>query len=90
MTGHNDIVVTTNGGRFEVRADRVPGSRGWPLSDKDRDDKFLDCAAAMLDEAAASNLLAELKAMRTLDDVGGLTKATVPATAARQAAPEPA
>jgi 2-methylcitrate dehydratase PrpD len=90
MTGHNDIVVTTRHGRFEMREERVPGSRVWPLSEKDRDDKFLDCATAALDEAAASDLLAELKAIPTLDDVGGLIKATVPATAARQAAPEPA
>jgi 2-methylcitrate dehydratase PrpD len=91
MTGYNDIVVTTRAGRFEVREDRVPGSRGWPLSEKDRNDKFLDCAAAALDEAAAGNLLAALKAMRSLDDVGRLAKATAPTqAAARQAAPMPA
>jgi len=91
MTGYNDIVVTTRTGRFEVREDRVPGSRGWPLSDKDRDDKFLDCATAALHQTAAGDLLAVLKAMRSLDDVGSLTKATAPAkTATREAAPTPA
>jgi hypothetical protein len=74
-----------------VREERVPGSRGWPLSDKDRDDKFLDCAAAALEETAAGNLLAALKAMRSLDDVGRLARATAPVKAgAQQAAPMPA
>jgi len=91
MTGHNDIVVATKSDRFEVREERVPGSRGWPLSEKDRDDKFLDCATATLDEAAAGDLLAALKDMRSLDDVGRLAKATAPANAAaRQTAPIPA
>lgn len=88
MTGHNDIVVATKSDRFEVREERVPGSRGWPLSEKDRDDKFLDCATATLDEAAAGDLLAALKDMRSLADVGRLAKATAPANAtARQTAP---
>lgn len=90
MTGHNDVIVTTKTDRFEVRADRVPGSRGWPLSTKDRDDKFLDCAATALDEAAAGALLAELKVMRFLGNVGKLTKATAPAAAAHRTAPVPA
>jgi 2-methylcitrate dehydratase PrpD len=84
MTGHNDIVVTTRHGRFEMREERVPGSRGWPLSEKDRDDKFLDCATAARDEAAAGDLLSSLKAMRSLADVGRLAKATM-----RNATPEP-
>jgi 2-methylcitrate dehydratase PrpD len=90
MTGHNDIVVITKTGRFEVREERVPGSRDWPLSEKDRDDKFLDCAAAALDDAAADDLLGRLKAMRSLDDVRILAKATVPATTVRPTASVPA
>lgn len=75
MVGHNDIVVTTKSDRFEVREERVPGSRGWPLSEKDRDDKFVDCATTVLGTGEAAALLNGLKAIGSLDDVGTLLRA---------------
>lgn len=82
ITGYNDVVLTTGKDRFEERAERVPGSRSWPVSAKDRDEKFLDCAAEALDEAAARDLLTALKSLRLVDDVGWLARSTVPARAA--------
>jgi hypothetical protein len=79
MTGYNDIVVTTSRDRFATREERVPGSRAWPLSEQDRDDKFTDCATTVLGEAGTSRLLARLKTMRSLNSVGSLTEATMPA-----------
>lgn len=76
MVGHNDIVVSTKRGRFEAREDRVPGSRTWPLSEKDRDDKFIDCATAVVGEAGTARLLDHLKNIGSLDTVSKLTKAT--------------
>lgn len=79
IVGYNEITVTTGRDRFEVREDRVPGSRAWPLSENDRDDKFVDCARPVLGEAGTTALLAQLKAVQSAGDVRALVKATVPA-----------
>jgi len=77
MTGYNDIAVITKiGRRVEVREDRVPGSRSWPLSAKDRDEKFLDCAAAALGRDGALALLQRGQSIGELGDIGELTRAT--------------
>ncbi len=79
ITGYNDIVVITKTDRFEVRETRVPGSRSWPLSPEDRDDKFRDCASGILREDGANTLLEALKSIDQLDNVATLARLTVPA-----------
>ena len=78
IVGYNDITITTRRDRFEIREDRVPGSRAWPISEKDRDDKFMDCARPVLGDTGTAALLDQLKAIRSAGDLRGLLKATVP------------
>ncbi|MDA0656682.1 MAG: MmgE/PrpD family protein [Proteobacteria bacterium] len=78
IAGYNDISVTTRSGRFEVREDRVPGSRAWPMSDAERDDKFKDCAGLALGASGAANLLDQLKSIRSASTIQALVKATIP------------
>jgi 2-methylcitrate dehydratase PrpD len=78
IAGYNDIIVTTTKERFEVREDRVPGSRAWPMSEKDRDTKFTDCARKVLDEGKTATLLEQMKAIYTASTIRALVEATVP------------
>lgn len=78
IAGYNDITVTTENERFEVRENRVPGSRAWLMSEQDRDTKFTDCASTVLGEAGTAELLEQIKAMRTASNIRALVKATVP------------
>jgi len=78
IDGYNDITVTTKSDKYEVREDRISGSRAWPVSDKERDAKFTDCASTILDEREAAALLDQIKAIRSADDVRALVKATIP------------
>jgi 2-methylcitrate dehydratase PrpD len=61
ITGYNDISVTTPRGTFAAREDRVPGSLLWPISERDRDAKFMDCATLALEKPRAEALLETLK-----------------------------
>ena len=89
ITGYNDLAVRTPRGNFEARIDRVPGSPAWPMTERDRTAKFLDCAARVLGAAGAEKLLALARDARSLPAVRELTAATVPgktrATRARAA-----
>ncbi|MBI3042126.1 MAG: MmgE/PrpD family protein [Betaproteobacteria bacterium] len=80
ISGHNDLAVRTPRGNFEARIDRVPGSPAWPLTERDRAAKFMDCATRVLGEAGAKRLLALAQRCRALADIRELTRATVPAT----------
>jgi 2-methylcitrate dehydratase PrpD len=78
VDGYNDIIVTTKNERFEVREDRISGSRAWPVSDQERDAKFIDCASTILDDSQSADLLDQIKDIRAADDVRALVKATIP------------
>ncbi|MFH1340942.1 MAG: MmgE/PrpD family protein [Pseudomonadota bacterium] len=78
--GYNDLTVRTKHGEFKMHVDKTPGSPVWPVSDAERDAKFLDCAGRLLGGAAARELLDLLLKCRSLADVGPLVRATVPRT----------
>lgn len=81
ITGYNDLAVRTSRGSFEVRIDRVPGSPAWPMTERDRTAKFLDCAERVLGAAGAERLLDSARRARSLPDIRELAAATTPATA---------
>jgi 2-methylcitrate dehydratase PrpD len=78
ISGYNDLAVRTSRGNFEVRIDRVPGSPAWPMTERDRSAKFLDCAARVLGAAGAEGLLELSRRARSLTDIRELAQATVP------------
>jgi len=78
ISGYTDIAVQTPRGRFQARVDRVPGSPAWPMTDQDRVDKFMDCAARVLGTPGAERLLQFCQQCRSLSDIRQLTRATVP------------
>lgn len=78
--GYNDITVRTARGEFKMHVDKTPGSPAWPMSEEERDEKFLDCAGRVLGAGEARGLLDLLLKSRSLADVGLLVRATVPRT----------
>jgi len=76
--GYNDLMVRTGRGEFRMHVDKTPGSPAWPVSDRERDEKFLDCAGRVLSHAEARGLLDLLLTCRTLADITPLVQATVP------------
>ncbi len=78
--GYNDLSVRTTRGEFKMHVDRTPGSPVWPVSEAERDEKFLDCAGRVLGGAQARELLDLLLKCRSFADVGPLVRATVPRT----------
>jgi 2-methylcitrate dehydratase PrpD len=79
--GYNDLTVRTARGEFKMHVDKTPGSPVWPVSEAERDEKFLDCAGFALSGAEARGLLDLLLNCRSLADVGPLVRSTVPRTA---------
>lgn len=78
ISGYLDIAVITPRGRFERRVDRVPGSPAWPMTENDRVEKFMDCAARVLGTTGAERLLDLGKGCLSLTDIRELAQATVP------------
>ena len=78
IEGYNDIAVTTSRGRFELRAERVPGSPAWPMTAQDRIAKFKDCAEPSLGTMGAGELLARLQGCVELAYIGQVSAAAVP------------
>ena len=76
--GYNDITIRTPRGEFKLHVDRTPGSPAWPVSAAERDEKFLDCAGRVLDDAEARTLLDLALNSQSLADVGELSRAAVP------------
>jgi 2-methylcitrate dehydratase PrpD len=78
--GYNDLTIRTTRGEFKMHVDKTPGSPVWPVSEEERDEKFLDCAGRVLNGTEARELLDMLLKCRSLADVGPLVRATVPRT----------
>jgi len=81
ISGYTDIAVDTVRGRFAMRVDRVPGSPAWPMTDADRQAKFLDCVARVLGADGARRLLQLCQQCRQLADIRELVRASMPARA---------
>jgi 2-methylcitrate dehydratase PrpD len=78
--GYNDITVRTTRGEFKMHVDKTPGSPVWPVSEAERDEKFLDCAGRVLGGTESGELLDQLLNCRSLADVGPLVRSTVTRT----------
>jgi len=88
--GYNDVTVRTTQGEYKRREKRAPGSPDWPMSESERDEKFLDCAGRVLGEAGARRALDLAIGVRSLGNVADLARALVPAqdrAVARHGAP---
>ncbi len=69
------VTVTTDRGVFRGAAMEALGSRQLPFSDDRLGDKFMEMAAPVLGEAAATELLARLWDIETIGDVTPLLEA---------------
>ncbi len=83
VVGYTDVMIATSRGRYSLRVDHAPGSPEWPMTEADRDGKFLDCAGRVLGEPGAQHLLGLLRGFETLPDIRPLIRATVPAAGAQ-------
>ncbi len=77
--GYNDVTVRTNQGEYKRRESRAPGSPDWPVSESERDEKFLDCAGRVLGGVGAKRVLDLAIAARSLGNIAELARLTVPA-----------
>ncbi len=87
VVGHTDVMIATKRGRFNLKVEHAPGSPEWPMTEADRDEKFLDCAGRVLGAPGAQRLLEQLRKFESISDVGALIKATVPQAGGK---PQPA
>jgi 2-methylcitrate dehydratase PrpD len=78
VVGYTDVAIATKRGRFDLRVEHAPGSPEWPMTDADRDEKFLDCAGRVLGAPGAQRLLEQLQRFETIPNIKSLIKATVP------------
>jgi 2-methylcitrate dehydratase PrpD len=78
VVGYTDVAIATTRGRYDVRVDHAPGSPEWPMTDADRDEKFLDCAGRVLGGPGAQHLLGLLREFGTAPNIRTMIKATVP------------
>jgi 2-methylcitrate dehydratase PrpD len=87
VVGYTDVMIATRRGRHTLRVDHAPGSPEWPMTQGDRDEKFLDCAGRVLGQPGAQRLLDLLRGFETIPNIKTLIKATVPAAGAPAKAP---
>jgi 2-methylcitrate dehydratase PrpD len=86
VVGYTDVMIATKQGRFNLRVDHAPGSPEWPMTEADRDEKFLDCAGRVLGEPGAQQLLGVMRGFESIPNIRTLIKATVPAVGAQASA----
>ncbi len=79
-SGYNDLKVRSTRGEFAQRIEKSPGSPEWPMSEADRDEKFMDCAGRVLGDKGARALLDLARNCEQLTDVRELAQATLPAS----------
>ena len=48
VVGYTDVMIATRRGRFNLKVEHAPGSPEWPMTETDRDEKFLDCAGRVV------------------------------------------
>jgi hypothetical protein len=71
--------VRTTQGEYKRRENRAPGSPDWPITESERDGKFLDCAGRVLGAVGARRVLDLAIRARSLGNVADLARAMVPA-----------
>jgi hypothetical protein len=71
--------VRTTQGEYKRRENRAPGSPDWPITESERDRKFLDCAGRVLGAVGARRVLDLAIRARSLGNVADLARAMVPA-----------
>jgi hypothetical protein len=82
--GYTDVTIRAQGSEFSRRVNKGPGSRLWPMSMQEHQEKFFSCAHVRMSESETKRLLDAILAFENLDDVRLFTTATVPqSTAAR-------
>jgi 2-methylcitrate dehydratase PrpD len=77
--GYNDVTVRTTQGEYKRRETKAPGSPDWPMTESERDAKFLDCAGRVLGGVGARRVLDVAIGARALGNVADLARAMVPA-----------
>lgn len=77
--GYNDVTVRTARDEFKRREQRAPGSPDWPMTEAERDEKFLDCAGRVLGGAGARRVLDLAIGAQSLGSIVDLTRAMIPA-----------
>jgi len=82
VVGYTDVMIATKRDRHTLRVDHAPGSPEWPMTETDRDEKFLDCAGRVLGEPGAQQLLGLMRGFESIPNIRTLLKATVPAAGA--------
>ena len=75
-----DLEIATARGKFSVRIAYTPGSPDWPMTEADRGEKFMDCAARVLGTRDAQHFLELAERCEKLPDIRQLLKAAVPTT----------
>ena len=76
-TGYTDIAITTTRGHFPMRVTEVSGSPQWPMTEEERQEKFMGCASLALGEQASATLLHELQRFATLPSLTTLVTAPI-------------
>ena len=74
VLGYTDVNISTAQGKRSIRVDRSPGSPQWALSEKERDEKFIDCAALSLGTQKAHSILNLLTKFEQLENIKALVK----------------
>lgn len=81
--GYTDVEIATKHDTYSCRVEKGPGSTAWPMTAKEHEEKFLDCATRVLTPSEARVLLDLLRRCDELEDIGLLTQAMTSATAHR-------
>jgi len=78
LNAYTDIEIDTARGNFKMHVEHTPGSPQWPMTESDRAEKFVDCAARVLGSRDAATLLELAQRCDQLPDIRQLLNATVP------------
>jgi 2-methylcitrate dehydratase PrpD len=76
--GYTDVTIRAQGSEFSRRVNKGPGSRLWPMSMQEHQEKFFSCARVRMSECEAKHLLDVVLAFEALGDVRLFTALTVP------------
>lgn len=72
LTGYNDLKIRTKSGEISERLTGTPGAPSDLMTDQDRQDKFMGCAAPVLGSDRALRLHARISTLRDAPGLGYL------------------